>query len=145
MHLTGLASSIRVDEQESGSLLDVLSLGTLDPRASFEKTVLLRSPQPGTKVVDISLYSHLPVSTSPSTSDGDEGQLTGVEELHDFAAVDVLAPFDCKSNVSYRRSAGPTGDAIISTMITTTGPRAIHVESLTMRESVRVRLLRDAV
>ena len=139
------ASSIRVDEQESHSLLDDLSLGTLDPGASLEKTVLLRSPQPGTKVVDISLYSTVPTSTSPTSSNGDEGRLLRVEELHDSAVVDVLAPFECKSNVSYRRSAGPTGDAIISTLITTPGPRAIHVESLTMREMVRSRLMMHSV
>lgn len=113
-----------------------IPLGVVDNGSSAAKVILLRAPQAGTKIIDFSLHSSVADASSPMLSPNDSPDtISGVEEIHHTAVIPVLAPFDCVSTVSYRQAAGVSGsgkEAVVSTVIRTSGPRSVHVDSLAM-------------
>jgi len=131
------SASISMDDQESRSLLKDIPLAILNPKTSVEKVVHLRSPHPGTKIIDFSLHSIVSWASSPNLApDSRSEQTNRAEEVNHTAVIPVLAPFECVFALSYRQSGSASasgGDAVVSTTIRAPGPRAVHAESLKVR------------
>ena len=125
----------RSKEKKSPSLIKNISLGLVRQGSSVRKTIQLRSTQPGTKVVDISLMSSIAEPSSPAASLDASEQNQRTEEVHHTAVIPVYAPFDCVSTIRHRELA-IRGNVVVSTVITARGPRSIHVESLAVNALV---------
>lgn len=129
-----------LDEQSSSTLLKDVELGTIRPGSSVEKSFFLHSPLPATKVIDVSLQSAVEGETLPGEDGG--ADMPRAEEIDKTIVIPVLAPFEVVSNVSYRNSLkateqGMISEAVVSSLIATPGPRAIYVESIQLRKTVR--------
>lgn len=102
-----------------------------------KKTISLKAPKPGTKIIDLSLQTVL----SADAVGEKEYPLKG-EETTRTIVIPVLAPFAAASQVSYRHATKGVeemrveGWAMVSTVLTSPGPSAIHVESIEMRSKV---------
>jgi hypothetical protein len=138
--LTELGSTVTFDEQSSSTLLKDVDMGTIRPGSSVEKSFFLHSPLPATKVIDVSLQSAVEGETLPG--EDDRADMPRAEEIDKTIVIPVLAPFEVVSNVSYRNSLkaadkGMISEAVVSSLIATPGPRAIWVESVQLRKTVR--------
>lgn len=137
------ASELSLQDGSSKSeQLDGIDLGSLDPGQTATKTLILSPTVMATKIVEISLVAR------PLAADSGQGETDALaEELNKTVAIPVLDPFAISSTVRYLPSVhiaseegkdGLTGEAIISSVITSPGPRPLTVESIEVIEAVSV-------
>jgi hypothetical protein len=133
-------STVTLDEQSSSTLLKDVELGNIRPGSIVEKSIFLHSPLPATKVIDVSLQSAIEGETLPGEDGG--ADMPRAEEIDKTIVIPVLAPFEVVSNVSYRNclkaaEKGMISEAVVSSLIAAPRPRAIYVESIQLRKTVR--------
>jgi hypothetical protein len=142
--LNGQASIVELDNDSSTTLLKDISLGIIDAGFSVQRTLNLRSSASGTKVIDVSVQSTVP-GVALSRANGDE-VAPRAEEVDKTIVVPVLPPFNVSSNVSYRHSGnsakhqGVASEAVVASIVTTPGPRAVYVESMELKGNVSQRV-----
>lgn len=117
------ASTIRVDDQESKSLLNGISLGKVAAGASVERVVHLKPLSAGPRVIDLSLST-----TTPKGS---------TEEMTRTVTIPVVPPFVCVSTVVYRNAGTKGGEATVRTLLKANGPSDLLVDSLALKTQVR--------
>ncbi|WVF72135.1 hypothetical protein IAT40_006947 [Kwoniella sp. CBS 6097] len=134
-------STIAVDQELSPSLLKDISFGIIAPSSTSSKTIILRSPIEGTKIIDISVHSTIKTplsqaksSLSPDMGDNALGEQT--EEITQTVVLPVLRPFDVRMGVKYsQRIEGTEGaQAVVGILIGVGGPRPVTVERVELRK-----------
>ncbi|OCF45455.1 hypothetical protein I317_00702 [Kwoniella heveanensis CBS 569] len=133
-------STIAVDHELSPSLLKDVSLGPIAPASTSSKTIILRSPAEGTKIIDISVHSSVKApssqskSLSPDMGDGAAGDQ--IEEITRTLVLPVVRPFDVRMGVKYsQRIEGTEGaQAVVGILVGIGGPRPVTVEKIELRK-----------
>ncbi|WVW83128.1 hypothetical protein I302_105146 [Kwoniella bestiolae CBS 10118] len=128
-------STITIDDQLSPTLLKDVSLGSLSPSASTSKTITLRAPMEGTKIIDFSLQSTVKLPPPKTLSPTPDDQRT--EEITRTAVIPVLRPFEVKMAVNYsQRLEGSEGaHAIVGILVEVPGPRGVRVEKIQLLDN----------
>ena len=116
------ASTIRVGDQESKSVLNGVSLGKVAAGGLAEQVVYLQASSASSRVIDLSLMT--------TTSAG------STEEITRTITIPVVPPFECVSTVVYRNAGTSGGEAVIRTLLKTNGLNDILVDSLTLESQV---------
>ncbi|KAK4688106.1 trafficking protein particle complex subunit 11, partial [Tremellales sp. Uapishka_1] len=124
-------ASITVDQESSQTLLKDVSLGVLKPLESIVKTIYLKSPVIGDRFLDFSLIS---TPGTPVPQKEDAVQLGQSEEKHQTSTIPIIDPFLVSTSVKYPPSrVAKEGTAVVTMVISTDGPRALHIENLELK------------
>ncbi|WVQ98716.1 hypothetical protein IAU59_005847 [Kwoniella sp. CBS 9459] len=128
-------STIAVDHELSPNMLKDISLGAVAPSSTTSKTIVLRSPVEGTKIIDLSVRSTIKTPSSQANSlSPDVGEHT--EEVTRTLVLPVLRPFDVRMGVKYSQRVEGTeaAQAVVGILIGVGGPRSVTVEKVELKK-----------
>ncbi|WRT67104.1 uncharacterized protein IL334_004070 [Kwoniella shivajii] len=130
-------STVAVEDQVSPTLIKDISFGVLAPSSTANRTIVLRSPIEGTKILDISVQSTIKLPSARTLSPTLYDQVPShTEEVNRTVVLPVLKPFDVKMGVRYsQRLADNDGaQAVVGVLVNLAGPRGVKVEKIELEE-----------